>query len=78
MKNHLNIPVVFKSRTTEIVHFIIEYNAGFHAFLRNDGIEKSKFSGNQIFGESEFSMKLSDPFIFEPNQRFTVDVTVTS
>ena len=55
-KNHLNISVVFKSRTAEIVHFIIEYDAGFHAFLWNDGIKKSKFSGNQIFGESEFSM----------------------
>ena len=39
---------------------------------------KSQNSGSQIFGESEFSMSLSDPFIFEPNQRFTVDVTETS
>ena len=55
IKNHLNIPVVFKCRATEIVHFIIKYDAGFHAFFMRSCMRKfkiiglSKYSVNQNF-----------------------------
>ena len=72
LENNLNIPVIFKCRTTEIIHFIIEHDASLHSFLWGN----IQFSGN-IFDKSVFGAE-PIPLIFEPNQRFTVDVTETN
>ena len=54
LENNLNIPVIFKCRTTEIIHFIIEHDASLHSFSWGNIETQGIFSTNQFSVQNPF------------------------